>query len=100
VLACPHHACAAECKNKQFKFYSNRSQLNLSQILRETDDDFEAGFAGSVFMRLGLERLKRNARACFNNVRSAAGETGGASSALQRNCAAVPAAAKQTDDFD
>jgi epoxyqueuosine reductase len=68
VLACPHQADAHVCKNRQFKFYNDRAKLNLHQILNMTDDDFEAEFAGSAFIRLGLDRLKRNAQTCLSNI--------------------------------
>jgi epoxyqueuosine reductase len=68
VLACPRHAEAPVCKNKQFKFYNDRAKLNLHQILSMSEDDFEAKFADSAFLRLGLDRLKRNAQTCLNNL--------------------------------
>jgi len=68
VLACPHHAGAPVCKSKQFRFFDDRAKLNLHQILNMTDDDFEAEFADSAFLRLGLDRLKRNAQTCLNNI--------------------------------
>jgi len=69
VLACPHQANAPVCKNKQFKFYDDRAKLNLHQILSMSEDDFEAEFADSSFLRLGLDRLKRNAQTCLTNLR-------------------------------
>jgi epoxyqueuosine reductase len=69
VLACPHHAEAPVCKNKQFKFYNDRAKLNLHQILNMSEDDFQARFADSAFLRSGLDRLKRNAQTCLNNLR-------------------------------
>jgi epoxyqueuosine reductase len=68
VLACPHQANAPLCKNKHFKFYTDRAKLNLHEILSISEEDFEAKFADSAFIRLGLERLKRNAQTCLNNV--------------------------------
>jgi epoxyqueuosine reductase len=68
VLACPHQAGAPVCKNKQFKFYNDRARLNLHQILNMSEDDFETKFADSVFLRLGLDRLKRNTQTCLNNI--------------------------------
>jgi epoxyqueuosine reductase len=69
VLACPYQANAPVCKNKQFKFYNDRAKLNLHQILSMSEDDFETKFAGSAFLRLGLDRLKRNAQTCLSNLR-------------------------------
>jgi len=68
VLACPHQTGAPVCKNRQFKFYNDRAKLNLHQILNMSEDDFETRFAGSAFMRLGLDRLKRNAQTCLDNI--------------------------------
>jgi epoxyqueuosine reductase len=68
VLACPYQKNAPVCANKQFKFYSGRAKLNLNGILNMTEDDFKAEFTDSVFLRLGLECLKRNARICLNNL--------------------------------
>jgi epoxyqueuosine reductase len=68
VLACPHHTDAPVCKNRQFKFYNDRAKLNLHQILNMSEDDFETRFADSAFLRLGLDRLKRNAQACLTNI--------------------------------
>ncbi len=68
VLACPHHAEALVCKNKQFKFYNDRAKLNLNEILNMSEDDFQARFADSAFIRLGLDLLKRNAQTCLDNL--------------------------------
>jgi epoxyqueuosine reductase len=68
VLACPHQTNAPVCKNKHFRFYADRAKLNLNEILNMSEDDFEAKFADSAFMRLGLELLKRNAQICLNNI--------------------------------
>jgi epoxyqueuosine reductase len=68
ILACPHHAEAPVCRNKHFKFYNDRAKLNLNEILNMSEDDFQAKFADSAFLRLGLDHLKRNAQTCLNNV--------------------------------
>jgi epoxyqueuosine reductase len=68
VLACPRHAGAPVCKNKQFKFYNDRANLNLHQILNMTEDDFETKFADSPLKRLPLDCLKRNAENCLTNI--------------------------------
>ncbi|MGA1979420.1 MAG: tRNA epoxyqueuosine(34) reductase QueG [Sedimentisphaerales bacterium] len=68
VLACPYQTDAPVCKNNQFRFYDDRAKLNLNEILNMSEDVFEAKFADSAFMRVGLERLKRNARICLNNI--------------------------------
>jgi epoxyqueuosine reductase len=68
VLACPYQQDAPACKNKQFKFYSDRAQLNLHEVLGLSVESFEAKFADSPIRRLGLEGLKRNARICLANI--------------------------------
>jgi len=68
VLACPYQANAPVCGNEQFKYYKDRVQLKLIQILDMTQDDFGTRFADSAFLRLGLNLLKRNARICLNNA--------------------------------
>jgi len=68
VLACPYQQNAPVCKNKQFKFYDNRAELNLHEILGLTEEQFETRFADSVIKRSGLDRLKRNAKICIANI--------------------------------
>ena len=68
ILACPYQKDAPVCANRQFKFYDYRARLNLQNILNLSQADFETRFAGSVIKRLGLERLKRNAKICLANV--------------------------------
>lgn len=68
VLACPWQRDAPVCNNKQFKFYSDRAELDLRRILNLTQRDFDAEFDDSPIKRLGLERLKRNAQVCLNNA--------------------------------
>jgi len=68
ILACPYQPDAPVRKNKQFKFYDDRAELNLREILNLTDEQFEKRFADSVIRRLGLCQLQRNARICLANV--------------------------------
>jgi len=73
VLACPYQEDAPVCKNKQFKFYSDRGRLDLHEILSRGRPaclpyNFEADFADSPIKRLGLDRLKRNAQICLANI--------------------------------
>jgi epoxyqueuosine reductase len=67
VLACPYQKDAPPCRNKQFRFYPERAELNLHEILSLTAESFEARFAGSPIKRAGLDGLKRNARICLAN---------------------------------
>ena len=68
VLACPYQHSAPACGDKQFKFYGDRANLDLHRVLSMTQQDFDAEFTDSVISRLGLDRLKRNARICAMNV--------------------------------
>ncbi|HUU18445.1 MAG TPA: QueG-associated DUF1730 domain-containing protein [Sedimentisphaerales bacterium] len=68
VLACPYQKDAPVCKNKQFKFYNDRAKLDLGWILNLTQQDFDTEFADSTIRRSGLDRLKRNARICLDNI--------------------------------
>jgi epoxyqueuosine reductase len=68
ILACPYQEKAPPCRNKEFKFYRDRTALNLQQILDMNGRDFEAAFADSVIKRSGLDGLKRNAQVCLANV--------------------------------
>jgi len=68
VLACPYQEAGPVCDNKQFKFYGDRAKLDLNEILGLSEESFDARFSGSVIKRLGLERLKRNARICLANI--------------------------------
>ena len=68
VLACPYQEDALVCKNKQFKFYNDRAKLNLDWILNLKQQDFDTEFADSTIKRIGLDRLKRNARICLDNT--------------------------------
>ena len=66
-VACPYHKNAPVCKNSEFKFYPDRAQLNLSDILNMTQELFDEKFADSPIGRTGLENMKRNANICLNN---------------------------------
>jgi epoxyqueuosine reductase len=68
VLACLYQKDAPACKNKQFKFYNDRAGLDLGWILNLTQQDFDTEFADSTIRRSGLDRLKRNARICLDNI--------------------------------
>ena len=68
IIACPYQKNAPTCKNKQFKRYNNRTRLDLSRILNLTQQDFDVEFADSTIRRSGLDRLKRNARTCLDNI--------------------------------
>ena len=68
ILACPYQQNAPPCKNKDFKFYADRANLNLNGVLALTEGSFKTQFADSVIKRPGLETLKRNAKICLENI--------------------------------
>jgi len=68
VLACPYQQNAPPYRNKQFKFYKDRAELNVDDVLSLSEESFKAGFADSVIKRLGLAGLKRNAQICRANI--------------------------------
>lgn len=68
VLACPYQQKAPACRNKGFKFYGDRANLDLQRVLDMMQEEFDAEFTDSVISRLGLDQLKRNARICLANI--------------------------------
>ncbi len=68
VAVCPYQKNAPACKNKQFKFYPDRTRIDLQEVLSLSAEAFEVEFAGSPIKRIGLEGLKRNARICLANI--------------------------------
>jgi len=70
ILACPFARHPATPRNTGFKFHAERTTLDLHQILSLSKADFDARFADSCIRRLGLQRLKRNARICLQNAQT------------------------------
>ena len=68
IVACPYQKNAPACRNKQFKIYRDRAQIDLQKILDLNAESFDAEFAESPIERLGLDGLKRNARICLANI--------------------------------
>ena len=68
VLACPYQKDAPVCRNKQFRFYPDRAQINLHEILSLPPESFDTKFADSPLKRVGLNGLKRNAAICLANI--------------------------------
>ncbi|MCI0500085.1 MAG: tRNA epoxyqueuosine(34) reductase QueG [Planctomycetales bacterium] len=62
ILACPHEINAPPRKNVDFHFHPEWQNLTPEQISEMTEEEFARIFADSGFLRLGLSRLKRNAR--------------------------------------
>ncbi len=68
IHACPYYQKAPPCQNSDFKFHPDRAHLDLQQLLSMSQADFDTKFADSPLMRVGLERLKRNAHICLSNI--------------------------------
>jgi epoxyqueuosine reductase len=68
ILACPYQKTAPICRNKHFKFYPGRAELSLVEVINLTEEKFQIRFADSPLKRIGLERLKRNAKICLQNI--------------------------------
>ena len=62
ILACPHEINRPSRKNTDFQFHPEWKKLTPEQIQNMTEDKFQKTFANSGFIRLGLERLKRNCK--------------------------------------
>jgi len=68
IRVCPYQQNAPTCANREFIFYPDRAELSLRRVLEMSPEFFNAEFADSVFKRLGLEGLQRNARICLDNI--------------------------------
>jgi epoxyqueuosine reductase len=67
VTACPVQAQAPAATNPALRFHPEWAWLDLHEILAMTPDAFAARFAGSPILRIGVDRLQRNARVCLRN---------------------------------
>jgi len=61
ILACPHELNAPLRQNTDFQHHRQWQNLTPDQIQFMTENEFQKTFANSGFIRLGLDRLKRNA---------------------------------------
>lgn len=68
IFACPYQQKAPPCFNREFTFYPERAELDLNEILNLTENRFQVKFAGSPILRPGLNRLKRIAGICLENL--------------------------------
>ncbi|MCK5563916.1 MAG: tRNA epoxyqueuosine(34) reductase QueG [Planctomycetes bacterium] len=65
TLACPYDS-GAPCKaNESFKVVIEQQYLGLDEIKEMTQAAFDSRFRNTPIERIGLSRLKRNARACL-----------------------------------
>jgi epoxyqueuosine reductase len=65
LRACPFRHQAPACANPQFRWHPERRALNPREVLEWTSEEFEARLHDSPIRRLGIERLKHNARLCL-----------------------------------
>ncbi len=75
ILACPYQHNAPVCKNTEFKYYPERCELDLNEILNMTQDTFEERFSNSAILRTGLNQLKKTARICRMNEKRGAADS-------------------------
>jgi epoxyqueuosine reductase len=68
VLACPYQQNAPVCRDQTLRFYADRAELDLQEVLDETSESFAAKFSDSPIKRLGLDHLKRNAKVCMGFI--------------------------------
>jgi epoxyqueuosine reductase len=68
ILACPHELNTPPQQNSDFQFHPEWQHLTPDQIQNMTEDKFQKTFAGSGFIRLGLNRLKRNTEIFGNTI--------------------------------
>jgi epoxyqueuosine reductase len=60
ILACPHELGKPPRRNMDFRHHPEWQELTDEQIQSMTEDQFQQIFAGSGFIRLGLDRFKQN----------------------------------------
>jgi epoxyqueuosine reductase len=77
ILACPYQKDAPACKNKQLKFHEDRKELSLQEVLSLSIESFEENFSDSPIKRPGLERFRRNALICLENIEPTGGQEDG-----------------------
>jgi len=65
MLACPYDKNAPSASNKEFRFFMERRSITAEEILGWSQVEFEEYFANSAVQRIGLDRLKRNAKICL-----------------------------------
>jgi len=68
VLVCPYNLNAPPCDNTQLRFFTGYKELQPDAVLTWHKARFDGFFADSSIKRLGLERFKRNAKLCLDNI--------------------------------
>jgi epoxyqueuosine reductase len=70
ILACPYQKAAPPGENKFWRFFPERAEMKLKDILKLNQQQFDSRFADSPIKRCRLEKLKSNAEICLNNLRT------------------------------
>jgi len=75
IKVCPHdiHVKEKICTNSNFKFYQKRQHLNAEDVISWSKEEFKENFGDSSVDRLGIEKLKRNAEICQENLADGTG---------------------------
>ena len=68
VLSCRRQKAVPCASNREFVLHNDSQSLDLRRIVEMNEDEFEKEFADSPIQRLGLDRLKRNAVICLQNM--------------------------------
>jgi epoxyqueuosine reductase len=68
VRVCPYYRQAPLCTQREFRYDPSLAFLELKEVLHWTSAEFNRRFRGTPLERLGLERLRRNARICLKNA--------------------------------
>lgn len=69
ITTCPLYKQAPAFSSRLLRFFPERRWLDLEKILTMDPDMFRRYFADSPILRLGLDRLRRNAMICLKNIR-------------------------------
>jgi len=68
VLACPYDLNASAQTNTKLRYFAEYNRIQPDRILSWDKTQFDRFFSKSSVKRLGLERLKRNAKICLANT--------------------------------
>ena len=68
VKVCPYHKTAPTIKNSRLTRRYKNTWLDPVEILKWDQQTFDEHFAQTPVERIGLDRLKRNAKICLNNT--------------------------------
>lgn len=69
VHACPYHQKAPARKNMNLEYKPENMWLAPKEVLNWNQETFKQRFQSTPVERIGLERLKRNAKVCLENLK-------------------------------